>query len=351
MDRRSFVKKTAVASAATLVTLDQLNAKSPKAHLQLIKPKKLKKGDTIGLIAPASAATRGAYEKAVENLEAMGFKIKTSENARIRKGFLAGNDKHRIEDLHAMFADDSVNGIVCIRGGYGSGRLLSGIDYDLIKANPKVLVGYSDITALLYAVHKNTGLVCFHGPVGASEFSDFTKDAFEDVLMKGKKSVVIKRPKEWQDLESKAFETIAIKEGVASGPLVGGNLSLMVSVLGTPYDMDFEGSMVFIEEIGESPYRVDRMLTQLLNSGKLDNAAGLALGVFKGCETSPNDPDYALSVSLKEVLMDRLAKLNIPVIYGLPIGHIDDNATLPFGIKAELNVEKGTLKLLEAAVV
>ena len=351
MDRRSFVKKTAVASVATLGVNHLASAANPNNEQALLKPKKLKKGDTIGLVAPASAATRNAYEKAVENIGSLGFNVKTSDNARIRKGFLAGNDEHRLKDLHAMFEDESVDGIMCIRGGYGSGRLLTQINYNLIKANVKVLIGYSDITALLYGIHKNTGLVCFHGPVGASEFSDFTQKSFEDVLIKGKKSVAIKRPKQWNELTDKAFESIIINQGTATGQLIGGNLSLMTSVMGTPYDIAFDNKIVFIEEIGESPYRLDRMITQLLNSGKLDLASGLVLGVFKGCETSPDDPDYALSVSMKEVLMDRFGGLKIPVIYGMPIGHIDDNATLPIGISAELNADKGALKLLESAVV
>ncbi|WP_456461584.1 S66 peptidase family protein [Reichenbachiella sp.] len=348
MDRRSFVKKSAVASAATMLTLNAAHAQAVE-NQSLIKPKALKKGDTIGLITPASAVTRQAFEKAVENLEAMGFVVKYTDNMSVRKGFLAGTDQQRLDDLHKMFADPDVDGIVCARGGYGSGRLLPKINYDLIKANPKVLVGYSDITALLYGIHQKTGLVCFHGPVGASEYSEFTDKAFEQVLMKGK-APKLERPKEWEENEDPAFQYLPIVEGTAEGALVGGNLSLMCSLMGTPYDIDFKGKIVFIEEIGESPYRVDRMLTQLLNSGKLSEAKGVAMGVFRGCETKLDDPDFALSTSLENVLKDRFGHMNIPVLYGLPIGHIDDNATLPFGVQAELDVEKGSLRLLENGV-
>ncbi|SMD37356.1 muramoyltetrapeptide carboxypeptidase [Reichenbachiella faecimaris] len=348
MDRRSFVKKSAVASAASLLTISAANAQTNEG-LQLIKPKALKKGDTIGLITPASAVTRQAFEKAVDNLESMGFEAKYSENMSVRKGFLAGTDQQRLDDLHQMFKDPNIDGIVCARGGYGSGRLLSKINYDLIKANPKVLMGYSDITALLYGIHKKTGMVCFHGPVGASEYSEFTEKGFERVLMKGK-TAKFDVPKAWEEIEDPAFQTLPIVAGVAEGALVGGNLSLMCSLMGTPYDIDFKDKIVFIEEIGESPYRVDRMLTQLLNSGKLSQAKGIAIGVFKGCETKPDDPDFALSTSLENVLKDRFSNFNIPVLYGLPIGHIDDNATLPFGIQAELDVEKASLKLLESGV-
>ncbi|WP_422359671.1 LD-carboxypeptidase [Reichenbachiella sp.] len=349
MDRRSFVKKSAVASAATVLTLNAANAQA-KAGESLIKPKALKKGDTIGLITPASAVTRQAFEKAVENLEAMGFVVKYTDNMSVRKGFLAGTDQQRLDDLHRMFEDPNIDGIVCARGGYGSGRLLPNINYDLIKANPKVLVGYSDITALLYGIHEQTGLVCFHGPVGASEYSEFTEKGFEQVLMKGK-APKFERPKTWEENQDPAFQLLSIVTGAEQGALVGGNLSLMCSLMGTPYDIDYTDKIVFIEEIGESPYRVDRMLTQLLNSGKLAKAKGIAMGVFWGCETKSTDPDFALSTSLENVLKDRFEDLSIPVLYGLPIGHIDDNATLPFGIQAELDVEEGSLRLLDSGVV
>lgn len=349
MDRRSFVKKSAAASAATLLTVSAAQA-LPHTAQTLIKPKALQKGDTLGLITPASAVTRQAFEKAVANLEALGFNVRYTDNMSVRKGFLAGTDTQRLDDLHRMFEDPDIAGVVCARGGYGSGRLLPDINYDLIKANPKVLIGYSDITALLYGIHQKTGLVCFHGPVGASEYSEFTEKGFEQVLMKGK-SPKFEVPKTWQGMTDSAYQTLPLVPGLAKGALVGGNLSLMCSLMGTPYDIDFNDKIVFIEEVGESPYRVDRMLTQLLNSGKLAKAKGIAMGVFNNCETKPDDPDFALSTSLENVLIDRFAQLKIPILYGLPIGHINDNATLPFGVPAELDVEKGSLRLLESGVV
>ncbi len=352
MERRKFLKATAVASVASGLSLTTVKAHIKKDSFPaLIKPKKLSKGDTVGLITPASAVTREAFEKSVENLENFGFKVKYSENMRVKKGFLAGTDKQRLADLHGMFENPEVAGVVCARGGYGSGRLLPDINYDLIQSNPKVLVGYSDITALLFAIHAKTGLVCFHGPVGASEYSDFTTDQFERNLIKGKNKSVIERPKHWDEIEEPTFDLIKINTGTATGALVGGNLSLIVSMMGTPFDLDFDNKIVFIEDVGESPYRVDRMLTHLLNSGKLHKAKGLALGVFAGCETKPDDPDFSQSLSLREVLEDRLSNLNIPVLYGLPVGHIDDNSTLPFGVEAELDVDKARLTILESGVV
>jgi muramoyltetrapeptide carboxypeptidase len=350
MERRKFLQSTAVLSGASLLATSEVKAFGRRA-LPIIKPKKLNKGDTIGLITPASALTRAAFEKAIENLEGFGFKVKYSENMRVRKGFLAGTDKQRLQDLHTMFEDSEVSGVVCARGGYGSGRLLPNIDYNLIKRNPKVFIGYSDITALLYGIHAKTGLVCFHGPVGASSYSDFTSDQFQNVLMKGKNKVTIERPKAWDDLDDQAYKLLKINSGIASGTLVGGNLSLIVSLMGTPYDIDYTDKIVFIEDVGESPYRIDRMLTQLLNSEKLKTAKGIALGVFIDCETKPDDPDFSQSLSLREVLEDRFSNLGIPVIYGLPFGHINDNATLPFGVQAELNVDKAKLTLLENGVI
>ena len=350
MNRRFFFKSTALLAGAASLPITTTAALVADAKT-ILKPAKLNKGDTVGLITPASAVTREAFEKAIENLEDLGFVVKYSENMRVRKGFLAGTDQQRLDDLHAMFSNEEVKGIVCARGGYGSGRLLQNIDYDLIQKNPKVLVGYSDITALLFAIHQKTGLMCFHGPVGASEYSDFTADQFEKILLKGKGSAKIGQPKSWKQIDDSAFDLIKIKPGQATGLLAGGNLSLVVSLMGTPYDLPYDNKILFLEDVGESPYRVDRMLTQLLNSGKLDKVKGVALGVFANCETKPDDPDFSQSLSLREVLEDRFSGLNVPVLYGLPIGHIMDNATLPFGAMAELNVDKATLEILESGVV
>ncbi|MEQ9301835.1 MAG: LD-carboxypeptidase [Cyclobacteriaceae bacterium] len=346
MHRRGFISSAALAGGAILAPSTLIS--EPFESDNLIKPKALDKGDTVGLITPASAISRTAFESSLSNLESLGFKVKHSSNMRVKKGFLAGTDQQRIDDLHSMFEDDAVNGIVCARGGYGSGRLVTQLDYELIKRNPKVFVGYSDITALHYAIHRMTGLVTFHGPVAASSFPKNTEKYFNDIVVKGKDNVKLSSVE--PDDKDKAFDHFVINAGEAEGSLVGGNLSLMVSMLGTPYDLDFKDKIVFIEEIGESPYRVDRMLTQLLNCGKLTEAAGIALGVFKGCETRPDDPDFGDSLSLKEVLLDRLKGIGIPMAYGFPIGHIAENATLPMGIPARLDTSKFTLTILEAAV-
>ncbi|MFY0627477.1 MAG: LD-carboxypeptidase [Reichenbachiella sp.] len=346
MDRRKFVLTSGLLASATMLPNGALEAQIPN-DLPKIKPVKLNKGDTIGLITPASFLNDEALVKAKKNIEALGFKIKLSFNFNAKNGFIAGTDEQRLDDLHEMFEDPEVDGIVCARGGYGTGRILKEINYNLIKDNPKVFVGFSDITALLYAIHKNTGLVCFHGPVGASEYSSFTTRTFQQILLKAKDSWTIKRPKNWKKKTSRSYEFSTLSSGISEGQMVGGNLSLMCSLLGTPFDIDYDDKIVFIEEIGEKPYRVDRMITQLLNAEKFDNCAGIALGVFNDCDSRPGD---RTSLMLNEVLENRLGALNIPIAYGLPIGHIDDNATIPIGTTVRFNADEGELLLLEAGV-
>ena len=351
MERRNFIRTTTALSAASCLPLATTLSAPRAAESALIKPKKLNEGDTIGLVTPASALPRTSFDLAIENITSLGFKAKYSPNLRVKKGFLGGTDQQRLDDIHSMFESPEVSGIVCARGGYGAGRLLPHINYDLIKANPKVFVGYSDITALLYGIHKMSGLVCFHGPMAASVFSDFTKKSFKETLTQKESPIKILIPSYGANHEKPAFQPIRLFEGRARGALVGGNLSLVCAMLGTPYDLDFKDKIVFLEEVGENPYRIDRMLTQLLNAGKLQQAKGIALGVFYDCQTAPTDPSYPWSTGLKSVLMDRIAPLKIPAIYGMPIGHIEDNATLPFGVQAQLDTTAGSLSLLAPAVV
>ena len=357
MNRRKFLRGGTIAAGAGLMAPLAASAavtgtQGPRTWpTQIIKPRQLNKGDTIGLITPSSAISRVAFENTLENMSELGFRVKYSPNMRVRKGFLAGTDFQRAADLHAMFADPEVQGIFCARGGYGSARLLPLLNYNLIKANPKVFIGYSDITALHFGILNKTGLLTFHGPVGASEFSDFTSRCFEKVVLKGKDKVKVEQAREDSEREEDQYKLRVISEGKCEGRLVGGNLSLVSSLAGTPYDLDFSGKIIFLEEVGESPYRVDRMLTQLLLAGKLQSAAGIALGVFNDCDDKPTDPDFGDTTSLWEVLTDRLGGLDIPVIYGLSFGHVKNNATLPMAVNAELDTSNARLTLLEEAVI
>lgn len=315
---------------------------------KIIKPKRLAKGDTVAVIAPSGAATPEAFEKAVRNLEDLGLKAKIGKSARARNGFLAGTDKQRLDDLHSAFGDAEIKAVWCVRGGYGASRFLPAIDFKLIKKNPKIFIGYSDITALHAAIYQNTGLITFHGPVAASTFSEYAKNHVAGVLMNPSAPYKIELSPDNVAKESNLFKTETIAPGKCRGELIGGNLSLLTAMAGTPFALrNTKGKLLFIEDVGEQPYRVDRMLTQLRQSIDLRQLAGVALGVFEDC----NPRDATASQSLIEVLKDRLGDLGIPVIYGLSFGHIRDQFTLPVGVEAELDADKATMTFLETAVI
>ena len=346
--RRFFGAFMALAAASTLVPRKIF---SDNTNMQIIKPPKLEPGDTVGLIAPASAAFEPVtIRNGVETLESLGFKVKPGKYIREKYGYLAGTDKNRVKDLHQMFRDDEVKAIVALRGGYGSMRLLNLVDYDLIKKNPKIFLGYSDITSLNLAIFHKTGLVTFHGPVAISSFSKYTQQYFFNVLTSTEPVGEIKHPEPDNPLRPTAhFHTI--RSGKASGRLIGGNLTLFTALLGTPYEADTKGAILFLEETGEEPYDVDRMLTQLLLAGKLDEVAGIVFDKCSNCKPADYKPAFYNTFSLEEVLMDRLGKLNCPVLYGLNVGHEADKPTLPIGIKTTLDADRKILSFEEAAGV
>lgn len=309
-----------------------------------IKPPKLNMGDTIGLIAPGSYVTQEQLDKSIKNFEELGYKVKYSKNILSKHGYLAGYDYERAADIHEMFADKEVDAIAAVRGGYGCARILPMLDYSIIKSNPKILIGYSDITSLLYGIYKKTGLVGFHGPVGISTFNDYSVEHFNKILSDPDSTY------EMKNLPEEEEQIVIINSGIAKGELIGGNLSIVVSMIGTEYDIDSKNKIIFLEEIGEEPYRIDRMLTQMRQSGKFDGCKGIALGVFERCEAREKDPEFPKSLTLQQVLQDRLGDLGVPVIYGLSFGHISNKYTLPFGVKAQLNTYNKSLTLLEPAV-
>ena len=344
MDRRDFTKHISKGLLATTIT-PLISATAPMSK-PLIKPKALKKGDTIGLICPAGPVSDERIEKAVTNIEKLGYKVKYSEAIKGRYGYLAGMDQERLADLHRQFSDPQVNGVWAIRGGYGCARLLPYIDYALIRKNPKVLLGYSDITALHNAIHQKTGLVTFHGPVGASTMTDYNVMHLEAVVSNGLSPHRIYPCEANVAKQDPVFSVEIFKAGVATGALVGGNLSLLSSMVGTPFQVDYKGKLLFIEDVGEKPYRIDRMLTQLMQSSNLHQAQGIVLGIFDDCQ--PKDEQYSLS--LRDTLHERLSGLGIPVIYGVSFGHIQNMCTLPIGVQARLDTDKQTVTLLEKGV-
>lgn len=355
--RRQFIKGVSASALAGFLPFSSANA---HPNVSTLKPQRLKTGDTIGLISPSHFATEKQLRSTIQNMAQLGFCVKYTPNMLVRKGYLGGTDKQRADDINQMFADDSVAGIMCVTGGYGTTRLLPYLDYELIKSHPKPLIGFSDITGLLYGIYSQTGLIGFHGPVGDSDYNDFTTKYFRQVLMEPQQTLTYEQPENLSQeelvplyLKGKAVNIsqntrITLSGGVAEGPLVGGNLSLVTALCGTAYDVDMRDKIVFLEDVGEAPYRIDRMLTQLLLSpDKLPAAKGIALGLFTNCEAE----DENSSFSLAQVLQDRLASLGIPVLYGLTFGHIRRNMTLPFGVQARLDASAKDLTLSEAAVV
>lgn len=303
----------------------------------------LRLGDTIGVVSPASPVKPEALDRGIDKLKSLGFQVKLGKHAYAKHGYLAGSDRERAEDLNAMFRDPEVDAIICSRGGYGTPRILPYLDYDAIARHPKIFVGFSDITALHVAIRQRTGLVTFHGPMVASDFSqahvdDYNWPWFEKALMHAAPVGMVEMP-------SQLPRTECVVAGRAAGELMGGNLSLIAATMGGPYELDPTGKIVLLEEVGEEPYRVDRMLTQLELAGFWQKAAGLVIGESVGCE--PSNPE---NPSLLAVLRDKLGKLSIPVLYGLPLGHGERKATVPEGIRASLDAEQGILSIEEAAV-
>lgn len=348
MKRRTVLKSLGAAAVSAAIPFRSNAENSAK----IIKPPLLKKGDTVGLITPASSLfeTQQTLIEAREKMEALGFRVKFGKHVAGKWGYLAGPDQHRIDDIHAFFSDDSVQALIAIRGGYGSGRLLRHLDYDLIQKNPKILLGYSDITSLLIAIHQVTGLVTFHGPVAISTFTEYTQKYFFKTLCETGAAGEIEDAPYEENLQ-RTNRVWTINGGQCNGRLTGGNLTLVCATLGTPYEIDTKGRVLFFEEVGEEPYDLDRMLTQLYNAGKLDHCAGVVFDRMPKVKTSEYSPSFSASLSVEEVISDRFREFEYPVCLGLSLGHVKDKPVLPLGISAELNADTGRLSLLESAVI
>ncbi len=263
-----------------------------------------------------------------------------------KHGYFAGTDEQRASDVNAMFADDAIDGIFFFTGGWGTPRILPHLDFEMIRRNPKVILGYSDITGLLYPIHQETGLVTFHGPVAASNIRPWTREQLERVVMSTDPIGVLGNPeKSPDDLVERFFRIIPIRPGVATGRLIGGNLTLVSVLMGTPWEIETEGKILFIEDIHEGLYRIDRMLTQLGLAGKLAKVAGVIFGYCTDC------PSEGPGFSLEEILRQHLEPLGVPVMSGLAFGHINQMLTLPLGLEATMDAGAGTLTINESAVV
>lgn len=308
----------------------------------LIRPPRLNAGDTVALISPASPPRgRRMLLLGKKRLERLGFQVVLGKHALAEHGYLAGTDRERLADLESAFRNPLVKAIFCTRGGYGVGRLLGAFDPALATRRPKAVVGFSDITALHLALQK-AGIVSFSGPMPCTGlgWTSFSVRSLERVLMSG--GAAGRLP------FSVRRRGTALRGGCAQGPLTGGNLSLVAASLGTDYEIETRGRIVFLEDVDEEPYRVDRMLTQLIAAGKLADAAGIALGIFTGTKAS-HSPGRR-SLTLRDVFADHLGPLRIPILAGLAVGHVPDQVTLPYGIEARMDATGTTMELLGPAV-
>ncbi|MCH7965229.1 MAG: LD-carboxypeptidase [Bacteroidetes bacterium] len=312
--------------------------------MRIIKPAKLKTGDVVGIIAPASAPVDPTkLENGIRYIEKNGYRVELGKNVSKINGYLAGTDQERADDLNSMFKNKDVKAIICLRGGYGASRILDKINFKLIRSNPKILVGYSEITALQMAILQKTGLVTFAGPMIATDFGNgvtsYTEDFFWRIVSSNKKIGRLKYPDN--------DKLVAITKGSASGRIIGGNLSVFAALTGTEYFPELKGRILMFEEVDELPYKVDRLLNQLRLLKLFKQIKGIILGRFVDCiehDTSKR------TLTLGEVMEDYMKDLKIPVLYTFPHGHIKDKVTVPFGINIKMNASKGFVEYLESAV-
>ncbi len=345
ISRRQILQMLGVGLIASRVSTANASILKPGSTL---KPPRLKAGDTVGLVNPAGA-TFHAEDVAVaaETVAALGLKMKTGEHLLDRYGYLAGSDKARAKDINDMFADRDVTAILTLRGGWGCNRILDLLDYNLISQNPKILMGYSDITSLLLALNARTGLVTFHGPVGVSTWNKYSTQFVKKLLFNAE-AFSMENPREIGDnLVQVKDRVLTINGGKAKGKLLGGNLSVLTAMVGSEFLPDFKDNILFLEEVGEDIYRVDRMLTQLKLAGILSRISGFVFGKCSDCGPGKG---YG-SLTLEEVFDDHIKPLEIPARYGSMIGHIEKKFTIPLGIDAEIDADTGRITLLEPAVL
>lgn len=334
INRRQFLTTLGLTTLATQIP-------SVSAQLSpntILKPPRLEIGDTVGLISPAGIIDPKDIEDAKQSLGNLGLKVKTGAHILDRYGYLAGKDIDRAQDINTMFADNSVKAIIAMRGGWGCNRILPLINYPLIRTHPKIIMGYSDITSLLLAINARSRVITFHGPVATSTWNQFTVDYLKRILF-NREAVIM------QNINTTEGQINIISPGKARGKLIGGNLSVLSAMVGSAYLPSWKKSILFLEEIGEDVYRIDRMLTQLKNAGILNQIAGLIFGQCTNCKVG-DEPSFTLN----QVLQSHLLPLGIPSWYGSMMGHIKDKFTIPVGVEVEIDAESGTIKMLEAAV-
>ena len=341
MRRREFVAGSLLSALVPLVGGGRVMASSVSGRLL---PVPLNPGDTVALLSPSSPVSDSLdLQLAREVLEALGFQVKPGAHYGDRRGHLAGADAGRADDVNRAFADPEVRAVVCVRGGSGGARLLPLLDYEVIRANPKALLGYSDITALHCAIQARTGLVTFHGPNGSGSWNSFNAGQFRRMFFE-RELMEFSNPRERGDeLVQRRNRTITITGGRARGELVGGNLTVLTALAGSPYMPDFDGKILFLEDVSEAPYRVDRMLSTLRLMGALDRIAGFIWGHCTDC--GPGETFGSLTI--EQILDDYIRPLGIPAYRGAQIGHIRQQFIVPVGGRVELDADAGSFRLLE----
>lgn len=313
-----------------------------------MKPKMLEKGDTIGLISPASAQyNRSWIYRAVDALEDWGYHVVLGKNATRKYSFFAGTDEQRASDFNEMFRREDIDAVMAIDGGYGSARILRYLDFDAIRKNPKIFLGFSDITILHLAIYKLTGLTTFHGP-GACGFPDeymtpYTKEQLE-------KALCCEDPIGEIGLADPKKYIHAIGSGAVEAPIIGGNISMICTTLGTPYEIDVKGKILFLEDVHTEPWVMDHNMAHLMNSGKLSEAAGIVIGECRDCEPRQHNPSFYSDTSIEDIFDEYLAPLQIPVLFGYPLGHTADIATLPMGVQVRVDADQRKFSVLESGV-
>ncbi|MBA3666385.1 MAG: LD-carboxypeptidase [Sphingomonas sp.] len=342
-DRRTAIQAIGSFAAAAALPSAVLSATGVRP-----KPPRLRRGDTVGLVKPAGfLAEEFDLQLALETIAAMGLIPKPAPHLQARFGYLAGTDEARAADLNAMYADDSVRAVFAVRGGWGSARILPYLDFDLIRANPKLLIGFSDITALHMAFAARVGFPTIHGPNAAGAWGKLSWNAFKSIAFDAK-TPVYGNPIATEDrLVQRDWRTQTIRPGKAVGRLLGGNLTVLTSLMGTPYLPAFDKSILFLEDLDEAEYRIDRMLTQLALAGVLRRVAGVIFGQCTNCKSS--GPSYG-GFTVSQVLRQHLQPLGVPVYQGALIGHVDDQFSIPIGVRAEMDATAGTIRILEPAV-
>ncbi len=341
MNKRSFLKSLGLLAASSpMLAFDFSRSSSSNPLL----PTALLRGQKVGIISPSAAsADRMEYTFAKEAMEAMGLKVKVGSNFKNRFGHLAGTDEERAIDFNAMFADPEVKAIICLRGGSGAARILPLIDYEQVKANPKPLLGYSDITALHCALHSQTGLISFHGPNGSGSWNSFHANQFQQLFFDQKLLTFKNEVTKGDDLVAKGNRIQTLTSGTVDGKILGGNLTVLTALSGSIYYPDFQDSILFVEDVGEDPYRIDRMMSTLKLNGTLGKIKGFVFGQCSDCK-----PDSGYGAFTVDQIMDQyIIPLNIPAYIGAMIGHIPKQFIVPVGARVRLNADEGSIALLE----